>query len=182
MFYLVPVFIILPLILMAVMIIVPNHIGKKLYPSFTKIKSSVLQIKRNDLFNLLTNYENYPIWLKYLSVVHVEKREDEKLKIMQTYSDRKTSQQLTEVRKINTDNRTEISIVKLENEFAVLWTYILEDEEEDKTKITIKETTYVYHPYFRFIFKYILTDENGKGEFLMRLKNFVNNKYKIKKN
>lgn len=174
MFYLVPVFIILPLVLMAVMIIVPNHIGKKLYPSFTKTKSSVLEIKRNDLFDLLVNYENYPIWLKYLSVVHVEKIEDDKLKIMQTYSNRKTYQELTEVRRINTDGRTEISIVKLENEFTVLWTYILEDEGENKTKITIKETTYVYHPYFRFIFKYILTDENGKNEFLIKLKKYVN--------
>ena len=66
MFYLVPVFIILPLILMAVMIIVPNHIGKKLYPSFTKIKSSVLPIKRNDLFDLLTNYENRLGFLGYV--------------------------------------------------------------------------------------------------------------------
>ena len=176
MFYLVPVFIILPLILMAVMIIVPNHIGKKLAPSFTKTKSSILQIKRNDLFDLLTNYENYPIWLKYLSIVSVEKRENNKLKIIQTYSDRKTSQELTEVRRINTDDRTEISIVKLENEFTVLWTYILEDENDDKTKITIKETSYVYHPYFRFIFKYVLTDENGKNEFLIKLKKYINKK------
>ena len=174
MFYLVPVFIILPLILMAVMILVPNHIGKKLYPSFTKTKSSVLQIKRNDLFEILVNYENYPIWLKYLSLVQVEKIENDKLKIMQTYSNRRTYQELTEVRRINTDDRTEVSIVKLENEFTVLWTYILEDEGEDKTKITIKETTYVYHPYFRFIFKYILTDENGKNEFLIKLKKYVN--------
>ncbi|WP_157150403.1 SRPBCC family protein [Brachyspira sp. SAP_772] len=176
MFYLVPVFVILPLILMAVMIIVPNHIGKKLSPSFTKTKYSVLQIKRNDLFDLLVNYENYPIWLKYLSFVNVEKKENNKLKIIQTYSDRKTSQELTEVRRINTDDRTEVSIVKLENEFTVLWTYILEDEGEDKTKITIKETSYVYHPYFRFIFKYILTDENGKNEFLIKLKKYVNKK------
>ena len=176
MFYLVPVFIILPLILMAVMIIVPNHIGKKLPPSFTKTRCSVLQIKRNDLFDLLVNYENYPIWLKYLSVVQVEKSENDKLKIIQTYSNRKTSQVLTEVRRINTDDRTEVSIVKLEDEFTVLWTYILEDENEDRTKITIKETAYVYHPYFRFIFKYILTDENGKNEFLIKLKKYINKK------
>ena len=174
MFYLVPIFIILPLILMAIMIIVPNHIGKKLSPSFTKTKSSVMPIKRNDLFEILVNYENYPIWLKYLSVVNVEKIEDDKLKIIQTYSNRKISQELTEVRRIDIDDRTEVSIVKLENEFTVLWTYILEDEENGKTKITIKETTYVYHPYFRFIFKYVLTDENGKNEFLIKLRKYVN--------
>ncbi|AFR70794.1 hypothetical protein B2904_orf1459 [Brachyspira pilosicoli B2904] len=174
MFYLVPVFIILPLILMAVMILVPNHIGKKLPPSFTKSKSSILQIKRNDLFDLLVNYENYTIWLKYLSLVQVEKIDDDKLKIIQTYSNRKISQDLTEVRRINNDDKSEISIVKLENEFTVLWTYVLEDLDNDKTKITIKETTYVYHPYFRFIFKYVLTDENGKNEFLIKLKKYVN--------
>ena len=120
------------------------------------------------------NYENYPIWLKYLSLVQVEKIDDDKLKIIQTYSNRKISQDLTEVRRINNDDKSEISIVKLENEFTVLWTYVLEDLDNDKTKITIKETTYVYHPYFRFIFKYVLTDENGKNEFLIKLKKYVN--------
>lgn len=175
MLYLVPIFIIFPLILMAIMILVPNYIGKKMPPSFSKTKSAILNIKRNDLFKIIIDYENYPIWLKYLSIVQTEKLPDNKIKIMQTYANKKYYQELIEVRKIENNEISEVSIVKLENEFTALWTYILKDYDNDKTEIKIKETLYVYHPYFRFIFKYILTDENGKNDFLVKLKKFINN-------
>ena len=84
--YLIPIFIILPLILMAVMIFLPTFIGKRIPPSFTKEKTEVFNIPRNELYHLLIDYENYPAWLKYISIVRVEKIGQDKLKIMQTYS------------------------------------------------------------------------------------------------
>ena len=46
--------------------------------------------------------------------------------------------------------------------------------------MTIKETMYIYHPYLRFMLKYILKDENAKGEFFRNIKRFIkkNNKNK----
>ncbi|WP_295154026.1 SRPBCC family protein [uncultured Brachyspira sp.] len=169
--YLVPVFILLPLFLMAVMIFVPILIGKKIPPSFSKEKTQIFNIKKNELYNLLIDYENYPAWLKYISIVNVEKLDGNKLKIMQTYSNRRIYQELIEVRRIE---NSEISIVKIENEFTALWTYIFEDDENDKTKMTIKETMYVYHPYLRFMLKYILIDENGKNDFFRKIRSFIN--------
>ncbi|WP_295163335.1 SRPBCC family protein [uncultured Brachyspira sp.] len=169
--YVIPIFIILPLILMAVMIFLPTFIGKRIPPSFSKEKTQILNMQRNELYNLIINYENYPAWLKYISTVHTEKISGNKLKIMQTYSNRRTYQELIEVRRIE---NSEISIVKTENEFTALWTYIFEDAENGKTKMTIKETMYVYHPYLRFMLKYILTDENCKSDFFRRVKIFIN--------
>ena len=174
-FYLIPIFI-LPLFLMAAMIFLPTLIGKRLAPSFSKSKTQILDIKRNELYQLLIDYEHYPIWIKYLSIVKVQKLDFDKLKVMQTYSDRKTYQEFIEVRKIE---NCEISIVKTENEFTALWTYILEDtENENKTKMTIKETMYVYHPYLRFMLKYIITDENAKNDFFRKIKKYIKNKSK----
>lgn len=170
-FYLIPIFIILPLFLMGIMILLPSFIGKRIPPSFSKEKSQIFDISREKLYNLIRDYEKYPAWLKYISIVKTEKLDDNKLKIMQTYSNRKTYQELIEVRRIENE---EISIIKTENEFNVLWTYILEDADNNKTKITIKETMYVYHPYIRFMLKYILVDENGKNDFFRRIKNFIN--------
>ena len=169
--YLVPIFIILPLILMAVMIFLPTFIGKRIPPSFTKEKTEVFNIPRNELYHLLIDYENYPAWLKYISIVHVEKIGQDKLKIMQTYSNRRTYQELIEVRRLE---NSEISMVKTENEYTALWTYILEDADNNKTKLTVKETMYVYHPYLRFMLKYVLIDENGKGDFFRRIRSFIN--------
>ncbi|WP_300365266.1 SRPBCC family protein [Brachyspira sp.] len=171
--YLVPIFIILPLFLMGIMIFLPTFIGKRIPPSFSKEKTQIFNIKRNELYNLLIDYENYPAWLKYISVVHLEKLDNNKLKIMQTYSNRKTYQELIEVRRIE---NSEISIVKTENEFTALWTYILEDAENDRTKMKIKETMYVYHPYLRFMLKYVLIDENGKNDFFRKIRNGINKK------
>ena len=64
--YLVPIFIILPLILMAIMIFLPTFIGKKIPPAFSKEKTQVFNIKRNELYNLLIDYENYPAWSRNL--------------------------------------------------------------------------------------------------------------------
>ncbi|WP_297276450.1 SRPBCC family protein [uncultured Brachyspira sp.] len=174
-FYLVPVFIILPLFLMGLMILLPTSIGKKMPPSFSKDKTEILDIPRNELYSLLKDYDNYPIWLKYISVVNTQKLEGDKLKVMQTYTNRRTYQEFVEVRRVE---NSEISIVKMENEFTVLWTYILEDADNNKTKITIKETLYVYHPYLRFMLKYILIDENGKSDFLKNIKKFIKNSKK----
>ena len=97
---------------------------------------------------------------------------------MQTYKKRKNYQELTEVRRIENEKISEISIFKSEDEGVTLWTYILEDFSNNKTKMTIKETMYIYHPYLRFMLKYILRDENGKGEFFKNIKRFIrkNNK------
>ncbi|ELV05666.1 hypothetical protein H263_08894, partial [Brachyspira hampsonii 30599] len=92
--YLVPIFIILPLLLMAIMIFLPTLIGKNIPPAFSKEKTQVFNIKRDELYNLLIDYENYPAWLKYISIVRVEKLDNDKLKIMQTYSNRRTYQEL----------------------------------------------------------------------------------------
>mgnify|MGYP000287333946 CR=1 FL=1 len=75
---------------------------------------------------------------------------------------------------------SEISIFKSEDEGGTLWTYILENLENGKTKMTIRETMYIYHPYLRFMLKYILKDENAKGEFFRNIKRFIkkNNKNK----
>lgn len=170
--YLIPIFIILPLILMAVMIFLPTFIGKRIPPSFTKEKTEVFNISRNELYHLLIDYENYPAWLKYISIVRVEKIGQDKLKIMQTYSNRRTYQELIEVRRIE---NSEISMVKTENEYTALWTYILEDAENNRTRLTVKETMYVYHPYLRFMLKYVLIDENGKGDLFRRIRSFINN-------
>ncbi|MEI0567521.1 SRPBCC family protein [Brachyspira pulli] len=170
--YLIPIFIILPLILMAVMIFLPTFIGKRIPPSFTKEKTEVFNIPRNELYHLLIDYENYPAWLKYISIVRVEKIGQDKLKIMQTYSNRRTYQELIEVRRIE---NSEISMVKTENEYTALWTYILEDAENNRTRLTVKETMYVYHPYLRFMLKYVLIDENGKGDLFRRIRSFINN-------
>ncbi|CRF33166.1 hypothetical protein BRSU_1270 [Brachyspira suanatina] len=169
--YLVPIFIILPLFLMAIMIFLPTFIGKRIPPAFSKEKTQVFNINRNELYNLIIDYENYPAWLKYISIVRTEKLDNDKLKIMQTYSNRRTYQELIEVRRIE---NSEISIVKTENEYTALWTYILEDTENGRTRLTIKETMYVYHPYLRFMLKYVLIDENGKSDFFRRVRAFIN--------
>lgn len=180
MLYIIPIFIFIPLILMGIMIIVPSIIGNRIPPSFTREKTQILNIAKDELYKLLTNYENYPLWVKYLYQVETEKVEKGKLKIMQTYKKRKIYQQLTEVRRIENN---EISIVKSEDEGMTLWTYILEYYEDYKTKMTIKETMYIYHPYLRFMLKYILKDENEKSGFFRMIKKFIkkNNKNKSKK-
>ena len=81
--YLIPIFIILPLFLMAIMIFLPTFIGKRIPPAFTKEKTQVFNIKRNELYNLLIDYENYPAWLKYIAIVHTEKLDNDKIKVMQ---------------------------------------------------------------------------------------------------
>ena len=178
MLYIVPIFVIMPIILMGIMLIVPSIIGKRIPPSFTKEKTQILNIAKNELFQLLTDYENYPTWVKYLYQVKTERIENGKIKIMQTYKKRKNYQELTEVRRIENEKISEISIFKSEDEGVTLWTYILEDFSNNKTKMTIKETMYIYHPYLRFMLKYILRDENGKGEFFKNIKRFIrkNNK------
>ena len=178
MLYIIPIFVIMPIILMGIMLIVPSIIGKRIPPSFTKEKTQILNIAKNELFQLLTDYENYPTWVKYLYQVKTERIENGKIKIMQTYKKRKNYQELTEVRRIENEKISEISIFKSEDEGVTLWTYILEDFSNNKTKMTIKETMYIYHPYLRFMLKYILRDENGKGEFFKNIKRFIrkNNK------
>ena len=153
------------------MIFLPTFIGKRMPPSFSNEKTQVFNIPRNELYHLLIDYENYPAWLKYISIVRTENIGDNKIKIMQTYSNRKTYQELIEVRRIENQ---EISMVKTENEFTALWTYILEDAENGGTRMTIKETLYVYHPYLRFMLKYVLIDENGKNDFFRRVRSFIN--------
>ena len=178
MLYIVPIFVITPLILMGIMLIAPSIAGKRISPSFTKEKTQTLNIAKNELFELLTDYQNYPTWIKYLFQVKTERIGNGKLKIMQTYKRRKTYQELTEVRRIENEKISEISIFKSEDEGVTLWTYILENLENGKTKMTIRETMYIYHPYLRFMLKYILRDENGKGEFLKNIKKIIrkNNK------
>ena len=178
MLYIIPIFVIMPIILMGIMLIVPSIIGKRIPPSFTKEKTQILNIAKNELFQLLTDYKNYPTWVKYLFQVKTERIGNGKIKIMQTYKKRKSYQELTEVRRIENEKISEISIFKSEDEGVTLWTYMLEDFSDNKTKMTIRETMYIYHPYLRFMLKYILRDENGKGEFFKNIKRFIrkNNK------
>ena len=178
MLYIIPIFVIMPIILMGIMLIVPSIIGKRIPPSFTKEKTQILNIAKNELFQLLTDYKNYPNWVKYLFQVKTERIGNGKIKIMQTYKKRKNYQELTEVRRIENEKISEISIFKSEDEGVTLWTYMLEDFSDNKTKMTIRETMYIYHPYLRFMLKYILRDENGKGEFFKNIKRFIrkNNK------
>ena len=178
MLYIIPIFVIMPIILMGIMLIVPSIIGKRIPPSFTKEKTQILNIAKNELFQLLTDYENYPTWVKYLYQVKTERIGNGKIKIMQTYKKRKNYQELTEVRRIENEKISEISIFKSEDEGVTLWTYILKNFSDNKTKMTIRETMYIYHPYLRFMLKYILRDENGKGEFFKNIKRFIrkNNK------
>ena len=63
----------MPLILMGLMIFLPFIIGKRIPPSFTKEKTKILNISKDELYKLLTNYENYPLWIKYLYQVKTEK-------------------------------------------------------------------------------------------------------------
>ena len=173
MLYIIPIFVIMPIILMGIMLIVPSIIGKRIPPSFTKEKTQILNIAKNELFQLLTDYKNYPNWVKYLFQVKTERIGNGKIKIMQTYKKRKNYQELTEVRRIENEKISEISIFKSEDEGVTLWTYMLEDFSDNKTKMTIRETMYIYHPYLRFMLKYILRDENGKGDFFNNIKRFI---------
>ena len=173
MLYIIPIFVIMPIILMGIMLIVPSIIGKRIPPSFTKEKTQILNIAKNELFQLLTDYKNYPTWVKYLYQVKTERIGNGKIKIMQTYKKRKNYQELTEVRRIENEKISEISIFKSEDEGVTLWTYILENFSDNKTKMTIRETMYIYHPYLRFMLKYILRDENGKGDFFNNIKRFI---------
>ena len=173
MLYIIPIFVIMPIILMGIMLIVPSIIGKRIPPSFTKEKTQILNIAKNELFQLLTDYKNYPTWVKYLYQVKTERIGNGKIKIMQTYKKRKNYQELTEVRRIENEKISEISIFKSEDEGVTLWTYMLEDFSDNKTKMTIRETMYIYHPYLRFMLKYILRDENGKGDFFNNIKRFI---------
>lgn len=173
MLYIIPIFVIMPIILMGIMLIVPSIIGKRIPPSFTKEKTQILNIAKNELFQLLTDYKNYPTWVKYLFQVKTERIGNGKIKIMQTYKKRKNYQELTEVRRIENEKISEISIFKSEDEGVTLWTYMLEDFSDNKTKMTIRETMYIYHPYLRFMLKYILRDENGKGDFFNNIKRFI---------
>ena len=173
MLYIIPIFVIMPIILMGIMLIVPSIIGKRIPPSFTKEKTQILNIAKNELFQLLTDYKNYPTWVKYLFQVKTERIGNGKIKIMQTYKKRKIYQELTEVRRIENEKISEISIFKSEDEGVTLWTYMLEDFSDNKTKMTIRETMYIYHPYLRFMLKYILRDENGKGDFFNNIKRFI---------
>ena len=173
MLYIIPIFVIMPIILMGIMLIVPSIIGKRIPPSFTKEKTQILNIAKNELFQLLTDYENYPTWVKYLYQVKTERIGNGKIKIMQTYKKRKNYQELTEVRRIENEKISEISIFKSEDEGVTLWTYILKNFSDNKTKMTIRETMYIYHPYLRFMLKYILRDENGKGDFFNNIKRFI---------
>ena len=63
MLYIIPIFVIMPIILMGIMLIVPSIIGKRIPPSFTKEKTQILNIAKNELFQLLTDYKNYPTWV-----------------------------------------------------------------------------------------------------------------------
>ena len=173
MLYIIPIFVIMPIILMGIMLIVPSIIGKRIPPSFTKEKTQILNIAKNELFQLLTDYKNYPTWVKYLFQVKTERIGNGKIKIMQTYKKRKNYQELTEVRRIENEKISEISIFKSEDEGVTLWTYILKNFSDNKTKMTIRETMYIYHPYLRFMLKYILRDENGKGDFFNNIKRFI---------
>ena len=172
MIYIIPIFIIVPLILMAIMILIPLKIGQKMPPAFTNEKSEIFDIAKDKLYQLITNYENYPLWIKYLSFVNTEKLENERLKIMQTYKKKNIYQEYYELKRVENERAT---ILKLENEYTVLWSYILTSIDETKTKLTIKETMYVYHPYLKFILKYILKDENAKKDFLKKIREKIKN-------
>lgn len=176
--YLIPIFLIIPIVLMFIMIFVPNALGKRMQPSFSKEKKSILNIEQKSLFNILTDYENYSIWVPYINFIKVEKLENNKIKIIQTYKKKNITQEVVEVRRI--ENK-ELSLVKLENECTVLWTYILEKIDDKKTQLIIKETLYVYNPYLRFFLKYILTDENGKASFIKNIKKYINKTLKESK-
>ena len=49
MFYIIPVFILMPLRLMGLMIFLPFIIGKRIPPSFTKEKTKILNISKDEL-------------------------------------------------------------------------------------------------------------------------------------
>ena len=91
---------------------------------------------------------------------------------MQTYKKKNIYQEYYELKRIENEK---ISILKLENEYTVLWSYILTSIENNKTKLTIKETMYVYHPYLKFMLKYILKDENAKKDFFKRIRKKIKN-------
>ncbi len=172
MIYIIPIFIAIPLILMGIMILIPIKIGKKTPPAFTNEKSEVFDISKEELYQLIINYENYPIWIKYISFVETQKLDNNKIKIMQTYKKKNIYQEYYELKRIENEK---ISILKLENEYTVLWSYILTSIENNKTKLTIKETMYVYHPYLKFMLKYILKDENAKKDFFKQIRKKIKN-------
>lgn len=161
------IFIFMPLFLMLSMIFIPTFLGNKIYPSFTNKKSVLINSSEKELFNLLTDYENYPNWLKYLSSVNTKMLSDGKLKIVQVYKRKKNVRYFLEVRR---EKASLISIVHTEDEYSVLWSYLIHKENENFTRLTLKETMYVYHPYLRFMLKYILRDESSKRDMFRRIK------------
>lgn len=163
-------FIVFSFLIMVSMIFIPKIIGSKISPSFTVKKSRVYKTTPEYLFNLLSNYKNYPSWRKYLSYVETELLNDGKTKITEHY---KKNDSVQETKEVKRKNNEKISIVKTVTEYTTLWSLITEKLSDTETKLTIKETMYVYNPYIRFMLKYILRDENAKNDMLNKIDKII---------
>lgn len=164
------IFIFFPLILMIAMIFIPTVIGRRIPPAFTNKSGMFFNASEKELFDLLIDYDNYPKWLNYISKVHTEKLSDGKLRVIEIYKKKKISQNLLEVRRVP---NSVVSIVKTEDEYTVLWSFEIIKENENLTSLIIKETMYVYHPYLRFMLRYVLRDENAKKDMFRNIKHAI---------
>ncbi len=141
------IFFVLIIITTVVMMFLPFLIGRTMPPAYSISDSSSININAQDLYNLLTNYNEYTKWKRHIKDVAISKDNNDNTVWTEHNKRFGGKHEFVETKKVEPSL---LIFSSSTDEYANVVSYIIEPKDEYNSKLTIKETVYLYHPYLRF--------------------------------
>lgn len=152
------IFFIVAILAALIIIFAPSIIGKKMPPSYSIEATLDIELSNECLYNLLINYKNYTEWKPYLKNVEISVNKDGKTTWTEYHKKWKMMNIFIETKKIE---NSLLIFSNLTDEYASVYSFEIEEKDEQHCRLRIKETLYLLHPYLRFFSRILLNKKRS---------------------
>ncbi len=133
-------------------ILLPTLIGKKMVPTYTVSRSNKISMPKESLYNMLINYKDYYKWKPRLKKVEQYNNNEGNIVWIECYKFSSIKNTFTETKKIENS----LLIYSTTNkEYAAVYSFEINEEDEKTSTLSIKETIYLMAPYLRFFYSFL---------------------------
>lgn len=148
-------FILMALIGSVVIMILPFIFGGKMVPAHSVFKTNVIDMAEDKFFDLISDYENYPLWRSYLKKVETGKNKEGKTVWREYYKFGRKPVEFTEIKK----EKHKLIFTNITNEYIAVWTMETKNIDNEKIELAIKETVFFPHRHIRFFSKLLASKD-----------------------
>lgn len=135
-----------------IIVFIPAFFGKKMLPTVTASKKEKVNMSSERLYNLLTNYLDYPKWKRSIKKTKQTINEQGQTVWTEFYKLSRIKNTFTETR---AEKNSLLVYTTKSKEYMSVYSFQIDEYDSESSILNIKETIYFIEPYLRFFYGFV---------------------------